>query len=125
MFALCCEGLRPAEFTFQLLPLQTGFFGILPIFSGEVGQRYPVFVQLEIKELLPSDKNLRKTIMSIAADEHERMSTTQSPLLLTGGGVVTCDHVNVKETGAKFYDITLHYIQIKKAPHLLGSLNGL
>lgn len=78
----------------------------------EIGQRHPVSASLDVKDALPCANTVRNTISSMASLLRHKIREELMPLMIKAGGGISCDGVKVEETGKKYYDFVVHFIEI-------------
>lgn len=80
----------------------------------KLGQRFPKSAKLNVKPKLKSDTCVCDTIPKIARSRRTSLADGDQLKITVMGGGITCDRVKLEETGAKYYDIIVYYIQFEK-----------
>lgn len=75
-----------------------------------IGQNIPSGRSVDIEDALPCGKTVGKEVKRIAAQINLNLKNLINQVLECGGAV-TCDGVKCPNSGSKFYDFVLHYIQ--------------
>lgn len=103
--------------TLDTLPLNFTYkrIGFLLIAKAlvDLGQRHPVSEEIYVKDVIPSPPTVRDAIMKMAINARDEMKTSTLNDMCVAAGGITCDGVMVEQTGHKYYDFVLHYIDIE------------
>ncbi|KAI0563666.1 zinc finger BED domain containing protein [Gracilaria domingensis] len=84
----------------------------------DAGRSIPVTTELDIEDMLPSDKAVRESIIRIAKERRERYRVEEPKEVIGLGGGVTSDGLKNDVNGTKYYDFTAHYFKLG-SPHVL------
>lgn len=72
------------------------------------GQRYPTSSEIDVREVLASEKTVRDTITSMASNLQTKVKYDEISKVMKVGGGINLVGVNIEETGQKSYDFRLH-----------------
>lgn len=109
------QGLLPLSF----LSSNPGMYQFIKTIL-ECGQACPVSSNLDVADLIPSDKTVADAVLRLANAQKADFKDRHLDKILSVGGGITCDGLKQKATGKKYYDFVVHYFDTPDVELLTG-----